>query len=81
MNRKWLSYPWFQSQSTTSFVSPKKLTVALASLSPIAIIFDEFGRYMESLQRPHIRPGALQQLFESVQANDLVFCFVSFSMS
>lgn len=37
----------------------------------ILIIFDEFGRYLEfAVQRPHISgPGALQQLFESVQAN------------
>lgn len=42
----------------------------------IAIIFDEFGRYLEfSVQKPHIAgSGALQQLFETVQANsDKVF--------
>lgn len=42
----------------------------------ILIIFDEFGRYMEfSVQKPHVAgPGALQQLFESVQGNsDRVF--------
>ena len=37
----------------------------------IVIIFDEFGRYLEfSVQKPHIAgPGALQQLFECVQAH------------
>lgn len=37
----------------------------------ILIIFDEFGRYMEfSVRMPHIAgSGALQQLFECVQAN------------
>ncbi len=42
----------------------------------ILIIFDEFGRYMEfSVQKPHVAgSGALQQLFECVQANgDRVF--------
>lgn len=35
------------------------------------ILFDEFGRYLEfSVQRPQMAgPGALQQLFEAVQAN------------
>lgn len=35
------------------------------------ILFDEFGRYLEfSVQRPQVAgPGALQQLFEAVQAN------------
>ncbi|AEG14187.1 hypothetical protein Desku_0571 [Desulfofundulus kuznetsovii DSM 6115] len=47
----------------------------------ILIIFDEFGRYLEfAVQKPHIAgPGALQQLFECVQANgDKVFllCFI-----
>jgi hypothetical protein len=40
------------------------------------IIFDEFGRYMEfSVQKPHIAgSGALQNLYEGVQANsDKVF--------
>ncbi len=37
----------------------------------ILILFDEFGRYLEfSVQRPQLAgPGALQQLFEAVQAN------------
>lgn len=37
----------------------------------IVVIFDEFGRYLEfSVQKPHIAgSGALQQLFECVQAN------------
>ncbi|WP_242848797.1 hypothetical protein [Syntrophomonas palmitatica] len=37
----------------------------------ILIIFDEFGRYLEfSVQKPHVAgSGALQQLFECVQAN------------
>jgi hypothetical protein len=42
----------------------------------IVIIFDEFGRYLEfAVQKPHIAgSGALQQLFESVQAHgDKVF--------
>jgi hypothetical protein len=53
--------------------------------SGMVIIFDEFGRYMEfAVQRPHIAgPGALQQLFESVQANgDRVFllCFIQYEL-
>ncbi len=53
--------------------------------SGMLIIFDEFGRYMEfAVQRPHIAgPGALQQLFESVQANgDRVFllCFIQYEL-
>jgi len=42
----------------------------------ILIVFDEFGRYLEfSVQKPHVAgSGALQQLFECVQANgDRVF--------
>lgn len=37
----------------------------------MVILFDEFGRYLEfSVQMPHVAgPGALQQLFESVQVN------------
>ncbi len=37
----------------------------------LVILFDEFGRYLEfSVQRPQIAgPGALQQIFEAVQAN------------
>lgn len=48
-----------------SFCGPKK------PFAGILIIFDEFGRYMEfSVQKPHIAgSGALQQLFECVQAN------------
>jgi len=47
----------------------------------LLIIFDEFGRYLEfAVQRPYIAgPGALQQLYETVQANsDGVFllCFI-----
>jgi len=46
----------------------------------IIIIFDEFGRYMEfSVQQPHIAgPGALQQLFEGVQANSENLFLLSF---
>lgn len=49
------------------------------------ILFDEFGRYMEfAVQRPHIAgSGALQQLFEAVQANgDRVFllCFIQYEL-
>jgi hypothetical protein len=46
------------------------------SFAGILIIFDEFGRYLEfSVQKPHVAgSGALQQLFECVQANgDRVF--------
>lgn len=51
----------------------------------ILIIFDEFGRYMEfSVRKPHIAgSGALQQLFECVQANsDGVFllCFIQYEL-
>lgn len=51
----------------------------------ILIIFDEFGRYLEfSVQKPHIAgAGALQQLFECVQANgDGVFllCFIQYEL-
>ncbi|MCD5401674.1 hypothetical protein LR013_03690 [candidate division NPL-UPA2 bacterium] len=51
----------------------------------ILIIFDEFGRYLEfSVQKPHVAgSGALQQLFESVQANsDGVFllCFIQYEL-
>ncbi len=37
----------------------------------IVVLFDEFGRFLEfSVQRPQVAgPGALQQLFEAVQAN------------
>lgn len=37
----------------------------------LLILFDEFGRYLEfSVQRPQVAgPGAMQQLFEAVQAN------------
>ncbi len=53
--------------------------------SGMFIIFDEFGRYMEfAVQRPHIAgPGALQQLFEAIQANgDRVFllCFIQYEL-
>ncbi len=53
--------------------------------SGIFILFDEFGRYMEfAVQRPHIAgSGALQQLFEAVQANgDRVFllCFIQYEL-
>ena len=50
----------------------------------ILIIFDEFGRYMEfSVRMPHIAgSGALQQLFECVQANsDGVFLYLLSSMN
>lgn len=51
----------------------------------ILIIFDEFGRYLEfAVQKPHVAgSGALQQLFECVQANeDKVFltCFIQFEI-
>lgn len=53
--------------------------------SGIVIIFDEFGRYLEfSVQKPHVAgSGALQQLFECVQANgDAVFllCFIQYEL-
>jgi hypothetical protein len=49
------------------------------------ILFDEFGRYLEfALQKPHIAgPGALQQLFECVQANSdgvMLVCFVQYEL-
>ena len=49
------------------------------------ILFDEFGRYLEfSVQKPHVAgSGALQQLFECVQANrDGVFllCFIQYEL-
>jgi hypothetical protein len=46
----------------------------------IIIIFDEFGRYMEfSVKQPHIAgAGALQQLFEGVQANSENLFLLSF---
>lgn len=52
----------------------------------ILIIFDEFGRYLEfAVQKPHVAgSGALQQLFECVQANgDGVFllCFIQFELN
>ncbi len=51
----------------------------------LLIIFDEFGRYLEfSVQKPHVAgSGALQQLFECVQANgDGVFllCFIQYEL-
>jgi hypothetical protein len=51
----------------------------------IVIMFDEFGRYLEfSVQKPHVAgSGALQQLFECVQANaDGVFllCFIQYEL-
>ena len=51
----------------------------------LLIIFDEFGRYLEfSVQKPHIAgSGALQQLYECVQANgDGVFllCFIQYEL-
>jgi hypothetical protein len=51
----------------------------------ILIVFDEFGRYLEfSVQKPHVAgSGALQQLFECVQANgDRVFllCFIQYEL-
>src|SRR5690554_1355179 len=51
----------------------------------ILVLFDEFGRYLEfSVQKPHIAgSGALQQLFECVQANgDGVFllCFIQYEL-
>lgn len=55
------------------------------SFAGILIIFDEFGRYLEfSVQKPHVAgAGALQQLFECVQANgDGVFllCFIQYEL-
>lgn len=51
----------------------------------IVILFDEFGRYLEfAVQRPHIAgPGALQQLFEAVQANAervYMLCFIQYEL-
>ena len=51
----------------------------------LLILFDEFGRYLEfSVQRPQIAgPGALQQLFECVQANKeavTLVCFVQYEL-
>jgi hypothetical protein len=51
----------------------------------LLIIFDEFGRYLEfSVHKPHVAgSGALQQLFECVQANgDRVFllCFIQYEL-
>lgn len=51
----------------------------------VVILFDEFGRYLEfSVQKPHVAgSGALQQLFECVQANsDGVFllCFIQYEL-
>lgn len=48
-----------------TYCGPKK------AFAGILIIFDEFGRYLEfSVQKPHVAgSGALQQLFECVQAN------------
>ena len=48
-----------------TYCGPKK------AYAGILIIFDEFGRYLEfSVQKPHVAgSGALQQLFECVQAN------------
>ncbi len=51
----------------------------------IVIIFDEFGRYLEfSVQKRHIAgSGALQQLFECVQANDdgvFLLCFIQYEL-
>lgn len=51
----------------------------------ILIIFDEFGRYLEfAVQKPHVAgSGALQQLYECVQANgDGVFllCFIQYEL-
>lgn len=48
-----------------TYCGPKK------AFAGILIIFDEFGRYLEfSVQKPHVAgSGAMQQLFECVQAN------------
>jgi hypothetical protein len=51
----------------------------------IVIIFDEFGRYLEfSVQKPHVAgSGALQQLFECVQANNdgvFLLCFIQYEL-
>lgn len=52
----------------------------------VLLIFDEFGRYMEfAVQRPQIAgPGALQQLFEAVQANSegvFLLCFIQYELA
>jgi hypothetical protein len=52
----------------------------------LVIIFDEFGRYLEfSVRKPYVAgSGALQQLYECVQANgDGVFllCFVQYELN
>ncbi len=46
----------------------------------ILILLDEFGRYLEfSVERPQVAgPGALQQLFEAVQANGEGVFFLGF---
>jgi len=51
----------------------------------LLILFDEFGRYLEfSVQKPHIAgSGALQQLFECVQANEdavMLVCFIQYEL-
>lgn len=51
----------------------------------LLILFDEFGRYLEfSVQKPHIAgSGALQQLFECVQANGstvMLVCFIQYEL-
>ena len=51
----------------------------------LLIIFDEFGRYLEfSVQKPHVAgSGALQQLFECVQANEgkvFLLCFIQYEL-
>jgi hypothetical protein len=46
----------------------------------LLILFDEFGRYTEfATEKPQIAgSGALQDLFEAVQANSVAACFVGF---
>jgi hypothetical protein len=51
----------------------------------LLIIFDEFGRYLEfSVQKPHVAgSGALQQLFECIQANSdgaFLLCFIQYEL-
>ena len=51
----------------------------------LLILFDEFGRYLEfAVRRPHIAgDGALQQLYEAVQANDdaaMLVCFIQYEL-
>lgn len=51
----------------------------------LVILFDEFGRYLEfAVQKPHVAgSGALQQLFECVQANAegvFLLCFIQYEL-